>query len=241
MFRTALALSLFLCSTGHALRTIRLMPLYLVGTTFYLKDYAGNNVTRAQLNTSYARRVGSRITIQIDLVNLSEVAQTGSLYLLPGTIQAGMGTSYAAGDYIMDSKIMLCGTSEGKTINVGRSYSATLSAGSASSVDWTIAANGFARVALELWSTGILADQDDNADPTKGLLAGANFYFSPKIGLTVNEDRGAIVGSFISTVTGIGTSGTPKSCAGNTYQFAWDGYKPAFDPAPIPVNGGRPF
>lgn len=214
-----------------------LMPIYLKGSIDYLKNGGGDTVADTTVTGApYNGALGNVIIINIDLANLSETPQTGELSFVAGTILAAMSCSFGSGgNYNFQTLLALCREDNtGHDTTIERSGSRTVFP---TPLTFTLPAQGFTRLSAQLWVAGALGNSASTGCPQT-----ATFSFSPKLKIKINEDRGAIIASAMFTVAGMSSSTTSTSCGGRSFPNAhWPGFVPSFDPAPIPINGGRPF
>lgn len=232
LFRTIIAIAFGLDVCAQAARVMNTIPLQIEGRA----EFTRNALGVAQLPpASYSDRAGSKVVVDIHLVNMSNVTQTGTLAFRGSAVIAYGYTGYSPLPLIFNTTLFLCGNVL-STQNSGSS-AATSTTSLPAPAKWSVGPESDLVLTAEAWISGKYG-----STYASGGGSIINIGFQPAFTIVVDQDRGSLVASMTPKITGLGKFGTPTSCSGKVYQAHWDGLTLSSSPAfSIPINGGRGF
>ncbi len=233
-------------STGIAGRVMLSLPVstpiqrynFLVGST-------GEVLPNGPNKTRYGdpQRVGGSVIFEVKLVNMSSVKQTGSVELVRKAVYARTVCGDGGTVLVFKGLLYLCGplgsivgTEFGGNVPFNPNTSVPASPGK---VDFSLMPDDDVVVSLRYLFYTVFGDA-----PSGGKAGWSSLISSFKI--TVNEDRGAVIGS----VTPRFGSHSPSMANGSTFQLCglppsheitYSGDFPDSGTGQVPLNGGRPF
>lgn len=201
-FFTTFAFLLILTANSYASRSLQIPPMPL-------RDIP----TFAAIPNN---QVAVSVAITYSLINVSNMPQSGTFEVLPGSLfQAAPTTSY---------RTYVCGTTK-----IIRDNAPALG-----SVNWQVPANGATTLTVAILAFRTLPN------PAGGAGSPMFLGITPSIKITVTQDRGAIIASASPETGGnLGTGGTPF-CDTISYPVT-DGQITAMSVLPWLINAGRPF
>lgn len=240
-----LLLSLTWSSLSVAGRAITTIPFRFEGRVDFTRNYVGTLNNPSDPNgpqdppTAYGGpKVCARVTLSIQLTNLSSIPQSGSIAYRAGStgIRAyGMAT-FDTGVRYMPTTLFLCGTPAGTYTN-NAEFTGSNHANLPAAAKWSLAPNETSILRAEAVMFGTYG-----ATYASGGVNVIDEVFQPAFTISVDQDKGAILGSINGRLWALTTSGTAPMCSGKVYSACWDGYYSSVSPTlPIDINGGRPF
>jgi len=183
------------------------------------------------------QRVGGKLIYELTLVNVSDLKQTGTIEVIPSAVvteakcaQRGVTKHFNIGLY-------LCGASD----TVGLTFAGPNPPDKAlpPPIRFTLAAEAATTISYQqvFWSLYGNAPSGCPSAFVRGIVA---------FKVTVNEDRGAVIGSVTprsgSHSPSIASGATFKTCGvGEDFLLHYSGDYPDSPAVPVMLNGGRPF
>jgi hypothetical protein len=270
MLKKLLILSLLFSFASEAARTMYIAPISFTWKhSFSVRD---SNDVRRKWDTSYFNRwrygggagggvgIGLRGTVSIVLTNISTVRQTGTLELLvpnwdaeddtAAGVLARAQSTIADEQWSFSKNIVLCGTGNSDSSSWGGEWGRPLDNNQQDRVHrvrFTIEPQGIITLPTifhfkaRVWEEG----PNTGTNVNRPRINGVNFSARPYYRITINEDRGALLGSMTTRISGKrGGTGATRACgvtlsSGRLFYAAED--VPTENSLPMQINGGRPF
>jgi hypothetical protein len=182
------------------------------------------------------RTFGFVVHIQVNLANVSNVQQTGTLTLLPGSFSYARCVKSTTVHSFSNTFIL-----QGSNCSKSSTYQTTgfdnAFLDSAKEVSFFLSPKGNIVLDVAVWLKGAIPfDSGPN-----GCEGQVDTQFSPLLELKVNEDRGAILGSLTPLVDADNCPGQ-SVCGYDTTAICASPIQPVnFVSVPLLINGGRPF
>ena len=222
---------------AHAGRAV-LLPPYRLAT---LHDFRKNAWDLAS-GIAEGEDLLVGILLQVDIANLTGVVQSGTFEFQQNattTYEVAKASECCPGRY-MQTYLTLCSGTDGQTVSQpGSAQTGTAISSPAIAwpqpIRWTLPANKGGR----LHASAVFTGKFSNTDVTK--FDAAFVQFVPTLRITVDQDRGAVIGSMAAQF--LSTSGTTTCGTGGVTLSGLYG-KYLNDPGAGPVihiNGGRAF